>query len=90
MACSMNLPDLLPLKALLRPDEVAEAFHISRRTVYRMIRDGRMPAVRLGNLQNTGPWRIPRDELIQTINYYQANPPAIIYRSRGKASYPPL
>jgi excisionase family DNA binding protein len=49
--------DLDPLRAkrLLRPDEVASFLALSRRTVYRMIRDGRMPSVKLG----IGPLRIP-------------------------------
>jgi excisionase family DNA binding protein len=50
----------LPMqKRFLRPDEVALLLALSRRTVYRMIRDGRLPGVRLG----AGPWRIPREGL---------------------------
>jgi excisionase family DNA binding protein len=50
----------LPLKKkFFRPDEVAELLSLSWRTVYRMIRDGRLNGVRLGS----GPWRIPRDHL---------------------------
>ena len=59
----MNPPDLLPPKLNLRPDEVATLMQLSRRTVYRMIRDGRMPAFRHG----PGPWRIPRDALHQIL-----------------------
>jgi excisionase family DNA binding protein len=51
---------LSPLsKRFFRPDEVAELLALSRRTVYRMIRDGRLPGVKLG----PGPWRIPRESL---------------------------
>jgi excisionase family DNA binding protein len=32
----------------------------SRRTIYRMIRDGRLQAVKWG----AGPWRIPREALL--------------------------
>ena len=44
----------LPKKSY-RPDEVAEILCLSRRTVYRMIKQGRLQAMRFGN----GPWRIP-------------------------------
>jgi len=46
-------------KRFFRPDEVAEILALSRRTVYRMIRDGRLNGVRWGS----GPWRIPREAL---------------------------
>ncbi len=46
-------------KNFFRPDEVAQLLALSRRTVYRMINDGRLPGVRLGS----GPWRIPREAL---------------------------
>ncbi len=46
-------------KAFFRPDEAAAILVISRRTVYRMIRDGRIPGVKWG----CGPWRIPRESL---------------------------
>ena len=53
----MKLPDLLPQKRFFRPDELAAVLELSRRTVYRMIRDGRLAAVRWGG----GPWRIPQE-----------------------------
>ena len=46
-------------KKFFRPDEVAQLLALSRRTVYRMINDGRLPGIRLGS----GPWRIPRESL---------------------------
>jgi len=46
-------------KQFYRPDEVARVLALSRRTVYRMIRDGRLPAVKWGS----GPWRISREAL---------------------------
>jgi iron complex outermembrane recepter protein len=46
-------------KRFYRPDEAAAILVISRRTVYRMIRDGRIPGVKWGG----GPWRIPRESL---------------------------
>ena len=49
--------ELLMKKRFFRPDEVAEILSLSRRTVYRMIRDGRLTGVRLGS----GPWRIARE-----------------------------
>lgn len=50
---------LLINKRFLRPDEVARLLALSRRTIYRMIRDGRLHAVKWGS----GPWRIPREAL---------------------------
>ncbi len=51
--------DLLQQKRFFRPDEVAAILALSRRTIYRMIRDGRLPGVKWG----AGPWRIPRESL---------------------------
>jgi excisionase family DNA binding protein len=51
--------ELLPKKRFFRPDEAAAILVLSRRTVYRMIRDGRITAVKWGR----GPWRIPRESL---------------------------
>ena len=51
--------ELLQHKRFFRPDEVAAILALSRRTVYRMIRDGRLPGVKWG----CGPWRIPRESL---------------------------
>ncbi len=52
-------------KKFFRPDEVAELLSLSRRTVYRMIHDGRLLGVRLGS----GPWRISRDQLQSLLPY---------------------
>lgn len=51
--------ELLHKKRFFRPDEAAAILVLSRRTVYRMIRDGRINAVKWGR----GPWRIPRESL---------------------------
>jgi excisionase family DNA binding protein len=51
--------ELLSQKRFFRPDEAAAILVLSRRTVYRMIRDGRIPGVKWGS----GPWRIPRESL---------------------------
>jgi excisionase family DNA binding protein len=50
---------LLMHKRFFRPDEVARLLDLSRRTIYRMIRDGRLHAVKWGS----GPWRIPGEAL---------------------------
>ncbi len=50
---------LIANKRFFRPDEVAQLLALSRRTVYRMIKDGRLAAQRWG----AGPWRIPRETL---------------------------
>ena len=55
--------ELVMKKRMFRPDEVAQILCLSRRTIYRMIRDGRLPAVRLGQ----GPWRIPREALLMLL-----------------------
>jgi excisionase family DNA binding protein len=47
-------------KRYFRPDEVAELLALSRRTIYRMMRDGRLAGVKLG----AGPWRIPRETVV--------------------------
>ena len=46
-------------KKFYRPDEVAELLSLSRRTVYRMMRDGRLAGVKWGD----GPWRIPQESV---------------------------
>jgi excisionase family DNA binding protein len=51
--------ELLHRKRFFRPDEAAAILVLSRRTVYRMIRDGRITGVKWGH----GPWRIPRESL---------------------------
>ena len=51
-------------KRFFRPDEVAELLALSRRTIYRMIKDGRLPGVKLG----PGPWRIPRESLVHLLS----------------------
>jgi excisionase family DNA binding protein len=51
--------ELLYRKRFFRPDEAAAILVLSRRTVYRMLRDGRITGVKLGR----GPWRIPRESL---------------------------
>jgi excisionase family DNA binding protein len=55
--------EMMMKKKLFRPDEVAQILCLSRRTIYRMIRDGRLPAIRLG----AGPWRISRETLLQVL-----------------------
>ena len=54
-----KMMDFLQNKRFFRPDEVAAILALSRRTIYRMIRDGRLPGVKWGS----GPWRIPRESL---------------------------
>ena len=51
--------ELITQKRFFRPDEAATILELSRRTVYRMMRDGRIDGVKLGG----GPWRIPRQSL---------------------------
>jgi excisionase family DNA binding protein len=46
---------------LLTVPEVAERLRVSRPTVYRRIRAGEIPAIRVGN--TSGALRVPADEL---------------------------
>ncbi len=64
--------ELLQNKRFFRPDEVAALLDLSRRTVYRMIRDGRLPGVKWGS----GPWRIPRESLAGLLTAESASWPA--------------
>lgn len=51
-------------KAFYRLDEVAEILGLSRRTIYRMIKDGRLVSVKFG----PGSQRIPHQALDNLIN----------------------
>jgi excisionase family DNA binding protein len=51
---------LLNNKQLFRPDEIVQILGLSRRTVYRMIQDGRLADVDLSKK----PVRIPRASII--------------------------
>ena len=52
-----------PKRAFYRPDEIAIILQITKRTVYRMLRDGRLPGVKLGK----NPWRIPYQSLVNLL-----------------------
>lgn len=73
--------ELMLKKKFFRPDEVAHLLCLSRRTVYRMIRDGRLPAVRLG----AGPWRLPRETLLLLLPAPQGD---LRRFPRGPADFP--
>jgi len=45
-------------KRLLRPEEVAELLQVSRRTVVRWLKEGRLKGVRVGRL-----WRVREEDL---------------------------
>ncbi len=65
--------EMLQTKRFFRPDEVAGMLALSRRTIYRMIKDGRLPGVRWG----AGPWRISRETLtaLLTGGDFRGEPP---------------
>ena len=44
-------------RSLLRVDEIAALLHVSPGTVYRLLRDGELPGVRVG-----GQWRFRRED----------------------------
>jgi len=52
------MDDPIPDKSLFRPDEAAAVLRITKRTVYRMMRTGELPAV-----DSRGVMRIPREAL---------------------------
>ena len=54
---------------LLRTEEVAELLSISRSKVYQLIREGRLPSVRL-----TGSVRVPRVALLELVSTETAGP----------------
>jgi len=56
--------DWLLNKRFFRPDEVARILALSRRTIYRMMQDGRLPGVKWGS----GPLRIPREALMDLLD----------------------
>jgi len=58
----------LPEKELLRPDEVAKYFSVTRKTVYRWIETGKLRAVKIARLI-----RIPREAILE-----MKNPPKIL------------
>lgn len=54
----------IPSKLTFRPEEIAGIFGISRRTVYRWIKSGRIDAVRVNK---KGGVRIPRTAIIDIL-----------------------
>ena len=50
-------------KDLYHPEEAAAILRLSRRTIYRMIRDGRLAGVRAGVRLRTATWKIKRETL---------------------------
>jgi excisionase family DNA binding protein len=42
----------------LTPEQVAERLHVSRKTVYNLLKEGKIPAIRIGV-----QWRIPESFL---------------------------
>ncbi len=74
-------------KKTFRPDEVAQILSLTRRTVYRMLHDGRLPGVRFGG----GPWRILRETLIPFLSPGQATgtPTISCHRAFPGSSIPP-
>jgi excisionase family DNA binding protein len=59
--------ELIYPKRFFRPDEAATILDLSRRTIYRMMRDGRINGVKWGG----GPWRIPRESLAMLLQEEQ-------------------
>ena len=53
----------IPQKILFRPDETAEIFDVSIRTIYRWVEEGKLEAIR----PNKGVMRIFRDSVINLL-----------------------
>lgn len=49
-------------EGMLSVAKVAEILHVSRKTVYQMIRTGELRAFKVTK-RRTAPWRVPKDEL---------------------------
>jgi excisionase family DNA binding protein len=64
------MSELVFQKRFLRPDEVAELLLITKRTVYRMVHDGRLSGVDL----TKRPWRIPRDAVLNLFTTDSSSP----------------
>ena len=58
--------DMQFLKNFYRVDEVAEILSVSRRTIYRMIRDGRLEGVKFG-FNRVNPVRVTKQAIKKLI-----------------------
>ena len=63
----MEEQSFLLRRAFYRPDEVAEILRVSRRTIYRMMKDGRLPFFKL----SFGPKKVSYQALTNLINNKQ-------------------
>ncbi len=48
------------MKEILNIDEVAETLHVSSRTVYNLLKSGKIPGIKIG-----GQWRFSREEIMK-------------------------
>jgi excisionase family DNA binding protein len=71
----------LPPKQNLRPTEVAEFLDCNLDTVYRMIHDGVIPAVKLGK-----HYRIPRDKFLEAYEKHLLKPDRSCFSPISKIS----
>jgi excisionase family DNA binding protein len=60
--------DILTVRHILAVRQVSEMLHVAPNTVYKLIREGKIPSFRVGN-----EWRFRRDQIVhwmaeQTIN----------------------
>jgi excisionase family DNA binding protein len=65
--------DSLPAKPNLRPAEVAKFLDVSPQTVYQMIIQGVIPALKTSPARG-GHYRIPRDKLIAALESLTTEP----------------
>ncbi len=54
---------------LLTTQEAAQILRVTPQTIMNMIRRGDLPGRKIGARGNTSPWRIPREAVIEYINF---------------------
>lgn len=57
---------------LLTPEEIAEQLHVSKATVLRWLRQGRLVGVRLGRRAG---WRVEKEDLTKFLESLKVRPP---------------
>ena len=58
----MNMESLQNKDDILLPEDLQEIFHLSRSTVYGLLRDGAIESIKIGKL-----YRIPKENVIKFV-----------------------
>lgn len=72
------------LPEVLTVEEVARYLRVSERTVYEMVRRGRMRALRVGGRGRGGAVRVTREALLRFLAGPAPNPEPAATRGRGR------